>query len=141
MWVLFMKQILNIGADIVASLELSIVAVVITSSTKLSWRGSTPGARHGRHLWAAFGALGVMCADGSRLWREKKKHTGRRGSDTRHGAFSCHKFAVNGPYFRMEARIKQHATHEGHKAAAIAARRVSQLPPARLSQEPEHTPT
>ena len=44
------------------------------------------------------------------------------------------------PYFKMLGFIKQHASYDGHRAAEIAAQRVSLRPPTRLSEDPELTP-
>ena len=78
---------------------------------------------------------------GSVQGRVRHAQPGRRGSETRASKFARHEVVYNEPYWQMHALIQQHATHTGHRAAVIDAKRVSLLPPARLSQDPEHTVT
>ena len=78
-----------------------------------------------------------VCRWMSSACTKKEKHAGRRGCNIRASIFAKHEFVYNGSYFDMERRIAQHATHSGHRAASIAAERLSQRLPARFEREPK----
>ena len=69
--VLFMRLTYSIGSDMLASPGPRSAVVATSSSAKPSWPEIFRGARKGRHLTAALGALVVMCADGWGLCREE----------------------------------------------------------------------
>ena len=93
------------------------------------WLGPRPSFLGGRWRLGCDVCRWKACLQGTS--KDKHAQPGRRGSATRASSYARHEAVYTMPYFKMLGFIKQHASYDGHRAAEIAAKRVSLRPPPR----------